>query len=767
MKMKSRSGMWTMFLVGLVLCFQAISAMAASTKTIIIRDDDAEAYFDTDLLEFITDTLITNGIPQTIAVIPANTNSETLGDDTELVAYLNTIKTNSLVELALHGYRHSDNEFGSLTLAQAQSKIVAGLAILNQVVGVTPITFVPPDDAFNTNTLTACKNEGFTRFSAADYDDPNAFLEAPTGLLHVPSMVDFQDWDNGGVFRSSAAIIQDAQNCLAASNVAVIVMHFWAFGDDSGNLIPANYQTLQDVLSWVGQQHSAGVALMTIGQYMQSKIIGLSGNLAFGNVTTGTTAASTLTITNSGTATLTVSSISYPSGFSGAWSGMIAAGGSHNVVVTFAPMAVTSYSGTVTIKSDAGGGTATLAASGAGIAPVPPPPPPPVTQTKIIGLSGSLAFGSVTNGATATKTLTITNSGNTTLTVSSISYPGGFSGAWSGTIAAGGSHNVVVTFAPTAVASYSGTVTVNSDATSGTATLAASGTGVAAVTVTKIIGLSGSLAFGSVTNGAAATKTLTITNSGNATLTVSSISYPGGFSGAWSGTIAAGGSHNVVVTFAPTAVASYSGTVTVNSDATSGTATLAVSGTGMAAAAAQLLQVTIQAATDDAYEANGKMNTSALETVAGISDTTTNRAGYRFAAVSLPKTAKVTSAHLSLAYNWASASQVNTVLYGEASDKSATFSTATSNLTSRVRTSNNLPWNNMTMAAAWGQTLVSPDITSIVQEIVSRPNWASGNPITILQYQSGSAQGTWEAVSFEGTKGTSCPTAVLVINYTQ
>ena len=258
-----------------------------------------------------------------------------------------------------------------------------------------------------------------------------------------------------------------------------------------------------------------------------------------------------------------------------------------------------------------------------------------------------------------------------------------------------------------------------------------------------------------------------ISASGNTTLTVSSISYPGGFSGAWSGTIAAGGSHNVVVTFAPTAVASYSGTVTVNSDATSGTATLAVSGTGMAAAAAQLLQVTIQAATDDAYEANGKMNTSALETVAGISDTTTNRAGYRFAAVSLPKTAKVTSAHLSLAYNWASASQVNTVLYGEASDKSATFSTATSNLTSRVRTSNNLPWNNMTMAAAWGQTLVSPDITSIVQEIVSRPNWASGNPITILQYQSGSAQGTWEAVSFEGTKGTSCPTAVLVINYTQ
>jgi hypothetical protein len=73
---------------------------------------------------------------------------------------------------------------------------------------------------------------------------------------------------------------------------------------------------------------------------------------------------------------------------------------------------------------------------------------------------------------------------------------------------------------------------------------------------------------------------MTIANSGNATLTVSSISYPAGFSGAWSGTIAAGGSQNVTVTFAPTALISYGGTVTVNSDATSGTSTISASGTG-------------------------------------------------------------------------------------------------------------------------------------------------------------------------------------------
>ena len=98
--------------------------------------------------------------------------------------------------------------------------------------------------------------------------------------------------------------------------------------------------------------------------------------------------------------------------------------------------------------------------------------------TRVIGLSGSLAFGSVKVGASANATMTISNTGNSPLAVSSISYPSGFGGNWpSGTIAAGGSQNVTVTFSPAAAQAYSGTITVNSDATSGTNTIAPSGLG--------------------------------------------------------------------------------------------------------------------------------------------------------------------------------------------------------------------------------------------------------------------------------------------------
>jgi hypothetical protein len=112
------------------------------------------------------------------------------------------------------------------------------------------------------------------------------------------------------------------------------------------------------------------------------------------------------------------------------------------------------------------------------------PPPPP---TKIITLGGNLSFGNVTVGDTVQATLTITNTGNTALTVTSISYPTGFTGAWSGAIAANNSQQVTVTFAPTTVQSFNDELTVNSDKTSGVNTMAVSGAGTPrALTVSDI-----------------------------------------------------------------------------------------------------------------------------------------------------------------------------------------------------------------------------------------------------------------------------------------
>ena len=229
----------------------------------------------------------------------------------------------------------------------------------------------------------------------------------------------------------------------------------------------------------------------------ETRIISLSGQLAYGDVMVGKSATSTLTIANSGTLPMVISNVSYPADFSGDFStGTLAPGGSQSVKVTFAPTTASRYTSTVTVHANQTEGANTIAATGVGIAapapihptPLPPtpgpgnpPPPPPVSETRIIGLGGTLAFGNVQLGKVSTATLIISNSGNSSLSITSVGYPSAFSGNFtSGTIAAGGSETVQVTFGPNAAVSYGGSITVNGNQTSGVNSIAVSGSGVAA-----------------------------------------------------------------------------------------------------------------------------------------------------------------------------------------------------------------------------------------------------------------------------------------------
>ena len=148
---------------------------------------------------------------------------------------------------------------------------------------------------------------------------------------------------------------------------------------------------------------------------------------------------------------------------------------------------------------------------------------------------------------------------------------------------------MTVTFSPTLVQAYSGTVTVNSDKTGGTNTASISGTGTAVTT--RIIVLLGNLTFGNVPTNSYKMLPLTISNAGNSVLSISNIVFPSGFgiytnsnggTNYFSASIPANSAKSVDVIFRPTIAQAYGGTVTVNSDKTSGTNTASISGTGIA-----------------------------------------------------------------------------------------------------------------------------------------------------------------------------------------
>jgi len=102
-----------------------------------------------------------------------------------------------------------------------------------------------------------------------------------------------------------------------------------------------------------------------------TRVINVTGDLNFGQLTVGDVQTRTITIANSGTGTLTITGINGPCGgsFSVSWaSGTISAGASQSVSIRFAPTAAQSCTGVVTVNGDQTAGTNTIAVIASSVA---------------------------------------------------------------------------------------------------------------------------------------------------------------------------------------------------------------------------------------------------------------------------------------------------------------------------------------------------------------------------------------------------------------
>jgi hypothetical protein len=103
--------------------------------------------------------------------------------------------------------------------------------------------------------------------------------------------------------------------------------------------------------------------------------------------------------------------------------------------------------------------------------------------SRSIRLNGSVSFPSLPVGSSTNGWLSISNAGNSALTITGIIYPPNFSGSsWTGAIPPEGSILLPVTFSPTTQNCYGGDILVGSDAIDGNYTLPVSGAGFSPLT---------------------------------------------------------------------------------------------------------------------------------------------------------------------------------------------------------------------------------------------------------------------------------------------
>jgi hypothetical protein len=230
----------------------------------------------------------------------------------------------------------------------------------------------------------------------------------------------------------------------------------------------------------LGRFYFLGLAffLLTVGATAQQVTLSTT-SMKFGNQAVGTTSAvKKATLTNTGTATLNITSITITGPFAQTnnCGSTVLAGKKCTISVTFSPAATGSFTGTVTITDNATNSPQTISLSGIGVTGVS------VTPTK-------LTFPTTNIGSTsAPMTASLANNNLTTLTITSITITGDFAQTnnCGSSLASAAKCTITVTFTPTATGTRTGTVTITDSASNSPQTISLTGTGQGGTTLTSI-----------------------------------------------------------------------------------------------------------------------------------------------------------------------------------------------------------------------------------------------------------------------------------------
>jgi hypothetical protein len=321
--------------------------------------------------------------------------------------------------------------------------------------------------------------------------------------------------------------------------------------------------------------------------------------LSFGTVPSVQSAAQTVTLTNIGSGALTVRRISSGPPFLSTTNcgATLAAGAACSVTLTYAPIdeiatgstaTARSDAGTLIVESDAASSPDTLALTGAA-QPVTSSDPAGSAVLAAYSLSESaLTFASTPVGsASATQSVMLTNTGTATLHVlGTMTTPDFSSTSTCTTLLPGATCSFSVAFTPASASNSgvrSGTLEIQSDASDSLEFVSLIGSSAAAPLTLS----AATLDFGSVNLGSSGALSLSVTNNSGTPATFAGAGASGDYSvsagtcPANGGTLAAGATCSLQVTFAPTATGTRTGTLSLTTSATTLPLTVALTGVGV------------------------------------------------------------------------------------------------------------------------------------------------------------------------------------------
>ena len=300
-----------------------------------------------------------------------------------------------------------------------------------------------------------------------------------------------------------------------------------------------------------------------------------ASSLTFADQDVGTTSApQTVGLTNTGVDPLTVNGFAIIGDFTQTNNcGLtVAAGSSCAIQVSFRPTMPLARTGSLSIVHNAPGSPNQVQLSGTGVGPA-------------VKLSSTdVVFGEQPVGTTSgPQTVALTNTGNALLTIAQVTPSGDFTQTndCGSPLGAGAACTLSISFRPTTAGTTFGAITVSDNAPGNPHVVTLSGQAISGTAPEAYLSPR-NLAFGlqPVTTNSSP-QTVTVTNTGNAPLTISKVEVTSGFSQTNDcTTVAAGSSCTITTTFTPILRGAQTGTLTVANSASGSPHTAILTGTG-------------------------------------------------------------------------------------------------------------------------------------------------------------------------------------------
>jgi hypothetical protein len=237
--------------------------------------------------------------------------------------------------------------------------------------------------------------------------------------------------------------------------------------------------------------------------------------------------------------------------------------------------------------------------------------------------------------------------------------------------------------------------------------------------------------------------------------TVTDDGQPGPLTTTWSkvsgpGTVTFGNASLVDTTASFSTSGSYTLRLTANDGALGASDNVVVTVNG--AGSSSTFEKRVAASSDDAEQAvsSGTVNLTSND-LELTQDSSNQAVGLRFTGVTIPKRAAIVNAWVRFRADATGSTATSLNIRGQAANNAGTFKTSANNITSRPTTAASVnnwapaPW---TVVGESGPEQQTPNLAAVIQEIVNRSGWASGNSLVLII----TGTGTRTAASHNGDR---------------